>query len=316
MRHTLLLVLAALLLAGRPETARAWSWRSVTAEPDSLLLGQPLTLTLEIEVEEGEAPLWPLPAPEQLAGWRLLEADSLAERREDGVRVLARRLVLARFRLGEAPLPVPGPLVDGAPETRDSLRLVVLASLADSVTQKADILAPQALARGWRWWALWLGTLALLAALAAYAWRRWRRRRRPEALAAVVPPDPWSDFLREQARTDELGLWHAGRTEEHFARHSLALRGLLEDCLGLPCRERSTDELRLLLRDSPFSDGDLHELWRLLEENDRVKYARRWPDGAACAALSGRYRAWAERQRDTLAERHDRRLAPGGEARP
>jgi len=316
MRGPLTLILALLLVAACAPTARAWSWRSVKAEPDSLLLGQPLTLHLEIHVAEGEAPLWPLPAPEQLAGWRLLEADSLVERREEGTRILVRRLLLTRFRLGEAPLPVPGPLVDGAQDSPDTLWPVLLASLPDSVTGKADILAPGAMSRGWRWWALRLGVLALLAALAAHAWRRWRRRRRVADEAPPVPPDPWSDFLRRQEQMDELGLWRAGRTEEHFAGHSLALRGLLEDCLGLPCRERSTEELRLLLRDTPFSDGDLHELWRLLEENDRVKYARRWPDGAACAALSGRYRAWAERQRETLGERHRRRLAEAGEPRP
>ena len=304
-RRFLALLLLSLLL---PAVARAWAWRTLQADPDSLLLGQPFTLQLEVEAALDEQVAWPLPAAEQLAGWRLLEADSLAERQEGDRRVLSRRLVLARFQLGEAALAVPGPLSPDPAAPPDTVRPVVLASLPDSVTEKADILAPASLRHGWRWWAARLAVLALLAGAAAWAWRRWRRRVRPESVAPPLPPDPWADFLREAAHIDGLGLWHAGRTEEHFALHSLALRGLLEDCLGLPCRERSTGELRLLLRDTPFSDGDLHELWRLLEENDQVKYARRWPDGAACAALSGRYRTWAEGRRELLLERHRQRL--------
>lgn len=300
------LLLWALLL---PAASQAWTWHERRIDPDSLLLGQPLTLHLEVEAAPGEPVDWPLPTTEQLAGWRLVEADSLAERQEDGLRLLSRRLVLARFQLGEAPLPLPGP-VAGDPAARpDTLRPVVLASLPDSVDAKADILAPEALRHGWRWWAARLAALLLAAGAAVWAWRRWRGRARPETVAPPLPPDPWADFLRESEGVDGLGLWLAGRTDEHFARHSLVLRGLLEDCLGLPCRERSTEELRVLLRDTPFSDGDLRELWRLLDENDQVKYARRWPDAAACAALSGRYRSWAEGRRDLLLERHRQRLA-------
>ncbi|MFA7331430.1 MAG: hypothetical protein WC326_10195 [Candidatus Delongbacteria bacterium] len=304
MRH--FLWWAGLLLGLAVVGARAWEWQSATVDRDSLTLGDPLTLSLSVTAAPAEAVDWPLPRPEQLGGWRLLGADSLAEQTEGGTRTLTRRLRLARFRLGPAPLPTPGPLLDGQPAIGDTLRLEVLATLPDSA-QPADILEPGRLRHGWRWWLLRAGALLVLGGLAVWAWRRWRRTARLEPGGPALPPDPWQDFLAELARIEERALWRAGQVESHYADLSLALRGLLEDCLGLPCRERSTDELRAVLRDSPLTDGDLQELLRLLDENDWVKYARQWPAAETCARQSGRYLGWAEARRELLLERHRQR---------
>lgn len=300
LRHALPALLLAALLAPR---LAAWEWAGVTVDRDSLRLGDPLVLTLKVRAAAGERVDWPLPARAELGGWRLLGADSLEEA-EGGERLLARRLQVARYTLGPAPLPVPGPLRGRERAFGDTLRLEILASLPDTTRTPADILAPGRMPYGWRWWAAWA---ALAAALAAAAWlglRWWRRRVLAPPPELVLPPDPWHDFLARMGQIEARGLWRSGQVESHYAGLSLALRGLLEDCLGLPCRERSTEELRGLLVDTPLDDADLAELFRLLEENDWVKYARRWPDAETCARQVERYQKWALLRRDRLLARH------------
>ncbi len=299
-------LLSACLLLFTPN-ARAWQWSQRQVEKDSLLLGESLRLRLSVLAAPGEELRWPLPGKAQLGGWRLLGADSLVEETRPEGRLVTRVLQVARYRLGEAALPTPGP-AGGDSLQVDSLRVMLLSQLPDSA-QAADILEPSALPHSLWWWLSRAGALLALLLAAWWAWRRWKARGVVEKAPVIVPADPWKDFEAELLRIDELGLWRVDRTEEHYARLSLALRGLLEDCLGLPCRERSTEELRSLLRESPLSDGDLAELLRLLEENDWVKYARRWPQGDECSRQSARYRAWAELRRGALKERHQQILA-------
>ncbi|MDP2359848.1 MAG: hypothetical protein Q8O14_03730 [bacterium] len=298
-------VLMAILLGGSP--LPAWEWASITLERDSLTLGDPLTLTIRVAAAPGELVDWPLPGRELLGGWRLLGADSL--RTEEGAegRLLMRTLRLARFQLGPAPLPVPGPWREGRPALGDTLRLEILGTLPDDA-QAADILEPGRLAHGMGWWLARLG-LVLLAALAAgLGWRWWRRAGQAPA-EPPLPPDPWQDFLDCLGAIQERGLWRRGEVETHYGDLSLALRGLLEDCLDLPCRERSTEELRELLRGSALDGGDLEALFLLLEENDWVKYARRWPAAETCARQVERYQQWAVPRKEKLLARHRALLA-------
>lgn len=315
--HLLLSRFLCLLWFFLPKSGWTWQWESASLEPDSLLLGQPALLTMSVLAQAGEDLRWPLPEKAQWEGWRVLGVDSLLEESTPQGRRLTRVVRLARYQLGEAVLPLHGPLGSDSLAV-DSLRALVLAQLPDSA-QAADILEPESLAHTLWWWLSRAAVAVLALLLVGWAWRRWRRRGPKEKLPPPIPPDPWRDFEEELERIDQLGLWRVDRTEEHYARLSLALRGLLEDCLGMPCRERSTEELRILLRDSPLGEGDLAELLRVLEENDWVKYARRWPEGEECARQVGRYRAWAAQRRPLLLERHQQRLAmlaaPRGEGR-
>lgn len=295
-------------------TADAWEWTRRQVDRDSLRLGEPLTLSLSVKAQPGEAVRWPLPGKAQLKGWRLLGADSLKDESTADGRQLSRVLALSRYQLGRAPLPELGPAGSDS-LSPDSLVVWVVSQLPDSA-QPADILEPAALPHSLGWW---LGRIAVVLAalgLIAWLWSWWRKRQARPAVEAIIPPDPWRDFEAELERVQQLGLWRVQRTEEHYALLSLALRGLLEDCLGLPCRERSTDELRQVLRDSPLGDGDLAELLRLLEENDWVKYARRWPDPEIAGQQVERYRGWASTHREQLLERHRTLLAQQAGARP
>jgi len=293
--------------------ARAWQWEDRHTESDSLRLGDPVRLSLTVSAAAGETVSWPLPGREVLGGWRLLGADSLKEENTIQGRRITRVLSLARYTLGEALLPTPGPLNADSTAQVDSLRVTVIATLPDSA-QAADILEPARLAHSLGWWVIRIALGLAAALLLCWAWRRWRSRVARPKDQPPVPPDPWRDFEAALARIEVAALWRVQRTEEHYAELSLALRGLLEDCLGLPCRERSTEELRDLLRDTPLNEGDLAELLRLLEENDWVKYARRWPDGETSARQVERYRAWALLRREVLLERHRLLLSRHGEA--
>lgn len=281
--------------AAAPRLEAVWS-------TDSLTLGDPVRLTLAVEVPEEAVVSWPDPDPARLRPFDLLGADAaVSAPAGDGRRRWSRSFVLAPFAVGELAAPAPAPLVDGAPLAADSLRRRVLSLLpAGEEAQPAPLIGPRAWPVDWRPWAL--GGL-LLALLAALAWRLWTRRPRREAagtLASAPPPDPWTRFERALAAAETDAAWRRGDADGHWAALSLALRGWLEDESGLPCREWTTDELRAGLPAALCAGDERRRLLAWLEEGDRVKYARHRPDAAELSGAGARARAWAQGRRERL----------------
>jgi hypothetical protein len=282
------------LMATRLLALPVWQW---TAPPaDSLMLGKPLTLSYAMlnaaEFDE-------LALPQVPAGWILHAVDSTRQSENAGAFALERTLTLIPFSLDPCTLLVSGPVPSGPLQ----MILQVPARLEQGAAP-AELIGPLAITRGFLGWLKklwpWLAGLFLLAGL-YWLYRRTRMGNDAFTRTVEVPViDPWERFITEWTRIEEEALDTCGRMDEHYASISLALRGLVEDATGLPCRERTTLELERMEKPGRLSARAWQELLCLLEANDSVKYARQWPDSASSKAATKACFNWAREQKAML----------------
>lgn len=295
-------VFAPLLALGLAAAAGAAPRLAADWSADSLTLGDPVRLTLSVELPAAAAVVWPDPDPAGLAPFGLLGLE--APRQEpagEGRLRWSRVFELAPYDLGEIAAAAPVPLVDGAPLAADSLRRRVTALLpAGEEAELAPLIGPRDWPVDWRSWLLGALLLGLLAVLGTWLWRRRPRKALSGDAAVAAPVDPWTRFERDLAAAEQAAVWKRGDADGHWAALSLALRGWLEDESGLPCREWTTDELRAALPGSVSGGEERRRLLEWLEEGDRVKYARHRPVESELASAGPRARAWAEERRRRL----------------
>lgn len=277
-------LLVLLLLAGQ---ARALDWWSRFPAADSLVLGKAFELSYGLQSETSLPGDLALPLPELPEAWLLMDADSATLVKDEPGERLARSIRVAVFSLDPDTLVVPGPFP--LPDLRWPFQLN--ARLAPDA-EPADLLDPMTMTRGWTWWLLRLWPLLLLYP-AWLLWRRWRVGSASPDRPQERIVEPWERYQHEMSQLEAAGLVARGRVEEHFARLSLVLRGLIEDCLECPCRELSTQELKQIRPPAGIPAAEWAALLSMLEAHDWIKYARQWPDTARCEAETKRYRDWA-----------------------
>jgi len=267
-----------------------------------------------------------------------------------GESLLVRRLSLAAFETGE--LWIPPQSVrwrrgeQQGEQSGDSLRITVYSLLAEELQSGSsapgfaaapgvatpqqpgaapglpparDIVDPMKLRHGWLRWlerGLIAGGALLAAGLAWWLWRRHLRRLSGGGEAESPRLSPWERWQKEMARIEREQLWRTGETAEYYSELSLALRGLLEDSLGLPFREMTQEEVLCVLPATPLETGQREALMELLRENDLVKYARRWPEDRRNREAPADYHRWADEARPRIEARETAEAEQGsrGEA--
>jgi hypothetical protein len=277
-----LAALALAVLVAAPAGADAVPPRlSVTLEPATVTVGDPITVTATIEL-----PRRGLPATLELDDSRRGEIQALdAPRLERTAAGEGERLTwtfrAAVFRPGRFELAPPVVRLAGDPPLEIAfdapLRVEVRSVLEGAAdTAPAPPAPPRALARGAAlWW-----TLAALAAAVVAAALALARQPPPPAGAAVAPALP---PLAELERALE-SIPTADAVAGHAAV-SRALRRYLGRALAFPALESTTAEIGRRLRGRGAVDPGLAgRIRRLLGECDGVKFARRPTDAAELAA--------------------------------
>jgi hypothetical protein len=287
----LVLGLASVLAGAGPAIAqgRAPVRVETVVTPDTLRLGEEVTLTWRMWLPRGSAAAFPArPREDSLHHWTAWEAST----RELKGAYREHRLV-ARFQtfaLGE--VSVPGPPVRfriPGEETRSGTfpvaNLVVVRTVPPDGPEPPlrDLhgLVPPP------WWATvpwpWIAAGVLALALLVFLVRRLRRRR--PAPAAVVAEGPReAPEVEARRRLDALAarrLPEAGRTYEHGTELADLLRVFVERRFGLANPGDTTGELatRLGAR-AEVAPADVAALRAILEACDLTKFARRPYDTA------------------------------------
>ncbi len=290
-RAALGLALAALaaLAAGGP--ARAQGRLPVRVEtlvaPDTVRLGEPVTLTWRVWLPKGSVATFPArPADDSLhhwTGWTTTTRDLKGEYREH-------RLVASHQTFALGLVEVPGPplrfTIPGE-EPRDGRFPTVRFVVTPTVPQDGEEpplrdlhgLVPPPWWATWPW--LWIAVgLAALALVAFLVWR-WRRRRPAAAPAVAAAPGapleaPEVEARRRLAALRARGLPEAGRTYEHGTELADLLRRYVERRFGSPQPGYTTGELaRHLSARGEARPDDVTALRGILEACDLTKFARR-----------------------------------------
>jgi hypothetical protein len=144
---------------------------------------------------------------------------------------------------------------------------------------------------GLPWWA-WACLAGALLLAAVTAWWAWRRRRGPGAASVpAVPAEPPEAVARRRLQA-LLAARHLERGEHRIFHVELAdiLKTYLDGRHGWDLRERTTDEIRALLRHDlrfrPLAAAIAREIVGTLEGCDLVKFARHAPPPADSLALA------------------------------
>ncbi len=275
----LVLIAGAALAARTPSTDL--SFRAVIS-PDSITVGDPITLTLEASGPEGAKLELPVLA-DSIGPFSVLSAQAPAASVKDGRVTVRQTGSLTLFRTGECRFPELALLWVRAPgETLQALSRPQTVQVRSLLKGQADLKSLHGIKNVVplerpRWW-LWAG-LAVLALAAAYAlWRnRDRLRRRVSILAPPAPPPlpPEVAFERGLQALYKKELPERGLVKEFYAELSLLFRRYLEDRFGFPAVEETrTEVLAAAERVPALGELERRGLDAWLLEGDLVKFAK------------------------------------------
>ncbi len=268
--------------------------------PDSLLIGDPLKLTLTVEAPaDGQLKLpdW----NESLDPFELLAPpDTVASSVAGDIRRLTLELQVTCYLTGDQvfqPIPVTWKSPDEAradsAETEPHIVFVrgvvpdSILALADTTTQKHHLLQPNRQVRvGYTLADFIPWALILVGLVVVFLLLRWwiRKRKKPaETVAAGPPPRPPDEIALEELDTlRDRQLYQKGKIKEYYSELSGILRRYFEARYGIPALESTSFQL---LRDMerPLGDGNLHGLLKaILEDADLAKFAKHRPDEDTC----------------------------------
>ncbi len=275
------------LLAG---AARATTV-SVHTSPDSLTIGDPVTVEVRVEAPAGASVSFPRPkTPAQV---EVVNLETLPA--EAGTWMA--RYTLAVYDVGDIVLP-PWPVQVQADTQNvivhtDSIRLHVTSVLDDSLAA-ADIRplkGQQEVPVPLPLW-IWLALAALVLAVVVFLWHRRRRRRQVVVAPAAPVVAPHEAALAALRKLEAQQLAAAGQIKEHYVRLSEILRQYLEGApqFGFAAREETTGEIRRELHARGYKPEMMQTLVALCEEADLVKFAKMQPTILECDASLDRVR--------------------------
>jgi len=304
---TLLAESVHVLLAAPAQSATV----SVHTSPDSLTVGDPVTVEVRVEAAAGDVVTFPRPqTPAQVEVVNLETPPAEAG-------TWMGRYTLSVFDVGDIVLPPWSVQVQTDTQTAivytDSIRLHVASVLDDSLAA-ADIRplkAQQELPVPLPLW-IWFALAAVVLALALFLWHRRRRRRRVVIAPAAPAIAPHEAALVELRKLEAQQLPASGRIKEHYVRLSEILRQYLEAApqFGFTALEETTDEIRRELRARGYKPQLVQTLLALCEEADLVKFAKMQPTILECDAALDRVRRFVnETARTSLLQLRESEVA-------
>jgi hypothetical protein len=261
-----------------------------TADREELTVGDPVRLSLEVTHPAGYQVM--IPKLEQMWGeFEVLgQSQTTISANDDGTETTRQVIGATLFNLGEfetAPLPLT--ISDGAGQVLEevipAISLTVKPTLAEDDNNLRDIKPQAGLAVPplWPWIAVGLLVAALMALAGWWAFRRWQGK--PFGLAPVDNRPPWQIACDELTRIEGLGLLENQRYKEHYTLVTDCLRGYLEDRFDLRVFDRTTSELKPILRQSDLAPEHARRFLDLFAESDLVKFAKFTPDRDAALQL-------------------------------
>lgn len=127
---------------------------------------------------------------------------------------------------------------------------------------------------------------AILTAIALVVWSWWKKRPKPVKL----PPKklPWVQAFEELAEIRESDLLAEGKADIYYERVSNTVRKYLGARYGFDGLERTTDEMKSILRRIRPAIEGFSEIVRFLEDSDLVKFARFMPSDTDCKSALAR----------------------------
>lgn len=263
---------------------------SLTAQPDSLTVGDIVVLTLEVTHPANHVVV----VPRLDRDWGPFEIVSQSpvrtEQEGGGIARTRQQLEVTLFMPGtfETPvLPLSIRKPDGGIEQvlAPPVELTVNSVLSGTDEQLIDIRSPADMsAPPWRSPAVLASAvfIAAVLALALFLVNRRLRGAREQLVSEIDTRTPWEIAAQEIERIERIDLPSEGRFKEHYALVSRVTKDYvratcLEDASGTHALEMTTDEISTALSQSSLDRRNVHRLVELFLEADLVQFSNYSP---------------------------------------
>ena len=295
LKHTLLLLLSALALTATAQsvtpTVKAY------IEPDSILIGDHFTLTIDVEKDQVQNIFFPAfqmgeqPAAEdgmpQFGVLECLDDHPVDTVEHKGRRLhLRKRYTLTVFDEGIYNLGRPSVIyadkniIDTLYGTVDSLRLFVNTFKIDSTAMLNDIKPVKTLKFKFGEISGYLSILIALTAiiaLAIYILARYLAARGKKITDLFKPEPPLPAHIIAITALEALQnqkLWQNNRHKEYYSALSEIVRTYIDGRFGVGAMEMSTDEIVEAIKGLDIPQKNAMELVSVLRDADLVKFAK------------------------------------------
>ncbi|MDR0661460.1 MAG: hypothetical protein LBG19_11905 [Prevotellaceae bacterium] len=276
---TLLLALSAAAARGQEPVVKA------TIDKDSILIGDHVTLSLEISLDKSHQFGFPMFKDTIFPGIELVEdlpMDTL--RSEGGGVMLQKRYIITSFDSSQYYFAIPyllqrGSLVDTF--LSEPLSLYVNTIPIDTATYvmydiKDVVRYPLTFKEILPWLLLGLGIL-LLILLAIYIYIRWKKKQPTFFKPKKVDP-PYVVAMRELQKLKEEKVWQQNKIKQYYSRLTDILRVYIEDGYGIQAMEKTSQEILYDLEGSELSQKyPLIKLRDMFTVADLAKFAKYTP---------------------------------------
>jgi hypothetical protein len=119
---------------------------------------------------------------------------------------------------------------------------------------------------GWTWFVLLLSVM-FLATLIVIVVRKKRKKEK-------VQPSLKARTLAQIAALEHKQLWKNGQLDEHYVAFALLLKTFLGTAFAISLKERTTQEVQLLLRAKKLDETIIQQINELLHEADLIKFGK------------------------------------------
>lgn len=277
----LLMVLAAMVLL----RAAAFSQSQATASVDSnnYLIGDWITLRLEVSRTEGVQAIWPT-VLDSLEGFELVEKSNITSQQSGASVKESATFTLTAFDTGSLFIPAlefrlksEGDSI-GVPISTSPIAIFVHDVPVDTSQEIKDIKPPLAVGLTFADVLPYLIAVVVLGFLGWLIWYVLRKRKRGESLIPEAPSRPPHEIALDELRAlDAERLWQRGKVKEYHSQLTDIVRVYIEKRFDIMAMEMTTDEILSSPALGSALDVARTSLRGLLVRADLVKFARSQP---------------------------------------
>ena len=257
---------------------------SVKADKYRIKIGEQVELKLNATAGPEQDLIWP-PIPDTLGQWfDVVKKDTIDTVRSGGRSNFTQSVWITSFDSGMHNLPVfDFQFITAQGDTEsvlsDMLSIDIYPVAVDTTKSIKDIRGIEDVPFDYTDIIIYSVLGALVALAAVYAFYRWRKNRKvvAEPLAEKPKTPAWQRALEELERIEKEGAWKSGNDKRYHSAIADSLRAYIEEHLGLPALESTSDETLSMLRKSALSAESLEAARNVFVLADLVKFAKEKP---------------------------------------
>lgn len=248
----------------------------VTTDKDSILIGEPVTLQVELRLPLGAKPVFTV--PDTLPHLQILSVgDPVYEDAIDG-KSLLQQIKITGFDTGNWQIPSFEARVNGKRLSAEPISLSVHYLPFNSQLPYHDIKEIEPVKKPADKSVLWIAlaiTLLLLAGMVVYLYLR--KKAKPAMVESTPPVSAYEEAMQALKKLKETGSHAEIDSKAYYTQLNNIFRRFLQFGFGMHSMEQTNAETILQLRKFNMESKYYRELKELLETADLAKFARYQP---------------------------------------